>query len=82
MRRREDRLLNSVEWVDKERGVVRIPIGRAIALTAKRGLPNWPAVETAPPAQGGEAERAPLKPTAESPAGTGQTTPANGDASP
>jgi hypothetical protein len=77
MRRREDRLLNSVEWIDKERDAVRIPIDRAITLTAKRGLPKWPPAEVAPPAQDGEAERAPLKPAAESPAGTGQSTPAD-----
>jgi hypothetical protein len=78
MLRREQRMLNSVEWVDKERGVVRIPIDRAMALTAERGLPKWPAAEVAPPAKSGEADRAPLQPAAESPGGTGQSTPADG----
>jgi hypothetical protein len=82
MRQREERLLNSVEWVDKERGVARIPIDGAIALTAERGLPKWPAAEAAPPAQGGEGERAPRESAAESSAGTGQSTPADGEPRP
>jgi len=32
---REDALLNSYEWVDREAGVVRIPIERAIELLAE-----------------------------------------------
>ncbi|MBE7553545.1 MAG: hypothetical protein HS126_20945 [Anaerolineales bacterium] len=35
-----DVLLNSYGWVDKEAGVVRIPIERAIELTLERGLPT------------------------------------------
>ncbi|GIK40964.1 MAG: hypothetical protein BroJett011_47970 [Chloroflexota bacterium] len=34
-----DELLNSYGWVDKEAGVVRIPIERAIELTLERELP-------------------------------------------
>ena len=81
LRQREDRRLHGVEWVDKDRGIARIPIETAIALTAERGLPQWPAVEAAPPAQGDEAERTPLEPVAESPAGTAQPTPATPGAS-
>ena len=36
----EDALLASYAWVDQQKGVVRIPIDRAIDLLAKRGLPS------------------------------------------
>jgi len=39
LRRREDALLGSYGWVDKNAGVVRIPIGEAMRLTLERGLP-------------------------------------------
>ncbi len=46
MREREDRALDSYGWVDRESGIVRIPIQRAIDLLAERGLPpRPPAVE-------------------------------------
>ena len=35
----EDSVLNSYGWVDKQNGIVRIPIGRAIDLLIERGLP-------------------------------------------
>jgi hypothetical protein len=35
----EQKVLESYGWVDKEKGIVRMPIERAIELTAKRGLP-------------------------------------------
>ena len=35
---RETQWLNSFGWVDKDAGIVRIPIDRAIELTAKQGL--------------------------------------------
>jgi hypothetical protein len=38
-REEEDKLLHSYAWVDKDKGVVRIPIDRAIDLLAERGLP-------------------------------------------
>ncbi len=38
----EDQVLNSYGWVDRQNGVVRIPIGRAIDLLAQRGLPSRP----------------------------------------
>jgi hypothetical protein len=40
MRAAEDQLLNSYGWVDQRKGVVRIPINRAIDLLAQRGLPG------------------------------------------
>jgi hypothetical protein len=41
-RRDEERRLDTYAWVDRGHGVVRIPIMRAIELTAGRGLPGWP----------------------------------------
>ena len=40
---REDLLLDNYSWVDKPGGAVRIPIERAMELTAQRGLPVAPA---------------------------------------
>jgi hypothetical protein len=42
-RAREDRVLSSYGWVNRERGVVRIPIDRAIELLIERGEPSVPA---------------------------------------
>jgi len=47
VRQREREMLNSYGWVDRQAGVVRIPIERAMDLTAQRGLPARPA--TPPP---------------------------------
>ncbi len=44
-RAREDFVLHSYGWVDKEAGVVRIPIDEAMRLLTERGLP--PAVDPA-----------------------------------
>jgi hypothetical protein len=40
MRAAEDEILNSYGWIDREHGLVRIPIGRAMDLLAQRGLPT------------------------------------------
>lgn len=37
---RDDAVLHSYGWVDREAGVVRIPIERAMELVAERGLPT------------------------------------------
>ncbi len=39
MRRHEQEVLSTYGWVDKNAGVVRIPIERAMDLVAQRGLP-------------------------------------------
>jgi hypothetical protein len=39
----EDALLETYGWVDKSRGIVRVPIERAIDVLAERGLPARPA---------------------------------------
>jgi hypothetical protein len=53
----EDQTLATYGWVDREKGVVRIPIDRAIDLLAQRGLPARPAQppggSVKPPAHGG-----------------------------
>lgn len=47
LRREEDKLLNSYEWVDRAGGRARIPLSRALDLVEKKGLP---ARAGAPPA--------------------------------
>jgi hypothetical protein len=47
MRAREDETLTTYGWVDKNAGVVRIPIDAAMKLTLERGLPARPANEQA-----------------------------------
>ncbi len=39
IREAEETKLNSYGWIDREHGVVRIPIARAMELLAQRGLP-------------------------------------------
>jgi hypothetical protein len=39
VRAAEDQVLNSAGWVDRQAGVARIPIDRAIDLTVQQGLP-------------------------------------------
>jgi hypothetical protein len=36
----EDQILNSYGWVDKQKGIVRVPIDVAIDMVAKKGLPS------------------------------------------
>ena len=44
-RAQEDAILASYAWVDKERGVVRIPVVEAMRLVAERGVPVFPQTE-------------------------------------
>jgi hypothetical protein len=39
-RAQEDKVLDSYGWIDQSKGVVRIPIDRAIDVLAARGLPS------------------------------------------
>ncbi|MBA3485441.1 MAG: hypothetical protein H0T51_26905 [Pirellulales bacterium] len=50
-RDREQRQLDATEWIDQPRGIARIPLEHAMDLTAKNGLPNWPAMPTEGAAQ-------------------------------
>ena len=40
LRAAEDAVLHHYSWVDKNAGIVRIPIDEAMKLTVKRGLPS------------------------------------------
>jgi len=42
LRARETAALGQYGWADQQHGFVRIPIDRAAALLAERGLPGWP----------------------------------------
>jgi hypothetical protein len=58
----ENRLLEHYSWVDKNAGVVRIPVERAIEILAERGLPHR--AETTPPTQGAQPPTAaPMEPS-------------------
>jgi len=41
LRRAEEERLSSYGWIDRDRTTLHIPIDRAMALTAQRGLPGW-----------------------------------------
>ncbi len=40
VRAEEEKMLNGYAWVDRTKGVVRIPVDRAIEVLAQRGLPS------------------------------------------
>ena len=42
MRLEQETILNNYGWVDKQAGVVHLPIERAIELTLEQGLPSRP----------------------------------------
>jgi hypothetical protein len=48
LRAREEQLLQTYGWVDRNAGVVRIPIEEAIRLTLERGLPVRPSPKGKP----------------------------------
>jgi hypothetical protein len=41
-RRNEQSQLDSPGWIDRDQNIVRIPIGDAMRIVARRGLPGWP----------------------------------------
>src|SRR6266536_2413576 len=54
MRAREDAVLTTYGWVDRNAGVARIPIARAIDLLVERGLPvTKPVTPAVTPVPGG-----------------------------
>jgi len=57
-RMQEEQTLNSYGWVDEQAGVVRIPIDRAMALLAQRGLPTKPQAGVVPPSDVNTAKEA------------------------
>lgn len=42
-RRHEQERLTSYGWVDRDKGIVHIPIDEALAKAAHEGIPDWPA---------------------------------------
>jgi len=40
-REQEQRKVSTYGWVDERRGIVRIPVERAMEMVAQRGLPQW-----------------------------------------
>jgi hypothetical protein len=50
-RLQEEQTLYSYGWVDRQAGLVRIPIDRAMELIAQRGLPTTPKAGTVPPSE-------------------------------
>ncbi|MDP9263039.1 MAG: hypothetical protein M3O85_01825 [Acidobacteriota bacterium] len=42
-RAREDELLNTYGWVDRQAGIVHLPVDRAMQMIAEHGVPSWPA---------------------------------------
>lgn len=45
-REQEERKVTTYGWVDERRGIVRVPVERAMELVAQRGLPRWQAAPT------------------------------------
>jgi hypothetical protein len=41
MRTAEDQAMRQYGWVDPDKGIVRIPVDRAMELVTQRGLPVW-----------------------------------------
>ena len=52
LRRAEDQRLGSYGWVNRQAGVTRIPIDRAMAMILERGLPKGRAATQTAPAGG------------------------------
>ena len=51
-RAREDMVLDGYGWVEKDRGIARMPIAEAVRIVGERGvLPSWTPSETATGAQ-------------------------------
>ena len=48
MRADEDQIINQYAWIDPDKGVVRIPVDRAMDLVLERGLPPVPAQTKTP----------------------------------
>jgi hypothetical protein len=55
LRAQEDALLTSYGWVEKDKGIARMPIDEAMKIVAERGLPKFPPSPEASPAPAGGA---------------------------
>jgi len=51
-RQQEEEVLTTYAWVEKDKGIVRIPVEEAMKIVAERGLPSFPP-SAASPAPGG-----------------------------
>jgi len=54
----QDQKLATYNWVDKDKGILRIPIDRAMELIAKRGLPVHSEGASSAPSSGGKSSAA------------------------
>lgn len=54
-RAQEDALLTGYAWVDKEQGIVRIPVEEAMHIVVEQGLPSFPAPPPSPATGAGAA---------------------------
>jgi hypothetical protein len=52
-RAQEEAFLASYGWVEKDKGVTRMPIDAAMKIVAERGLPRFPGPEPSPAPAGG-----------------------------
>jgi hypothetical protein len=52
-RAQEDAFLTSYGWVEKDKGIARMPIDEAMKIVAERGLPKFPGPEPTPAPAGG-----------------------------
>lgn len=52
-RAQEDDLLNSYGWVEKDKGIARMPVAEAMKIVAERGLSRFPAPAPSPSPTGG-----------------------------
>jgi hypothetical protein len=42
VRREDAEIADTYVWVDRDHGIVRVPVKRAAELLLRRGLPGWP----------------------------------------
>lgn len=70
-RAQEVELMSKYGWVDRENGVVRIPVERAMELLLERGLPSRP-VETTPAEEASTPAEAEVTPEDAEEASTGE----------
>jgi hypothetical protein len=42
LRKRDEKALQTIGWIDRERGIARVPIEAAMEMVANNGVPMWP----------------------------------------
>lgn len=74
LRAKQEAILQSTAWVNRNENLVRIPIDRALAIVAEKGIRRWPTVAAGepsakddakgqPPATGADADQKPPPPS-------------------